>query len=69
MLLTLSIPDADKAFMAHLIQERGYTVLENENPDFDIPEWHKEVVRAQRATAKPEDYVPLDVVLKSWGMD
>jgi hypothetical protein len=71
MLLTLSIPDADRAFMTQLIADRGYTVVENDtpNPEWEVPDWHKEIVRQKRAMAKPEDYVPLEEVLKAWGME
>lgn len=34
------------------------------NNEFDIPEWHKEIVRDRIKNSKPEDYIPWEVVEK-----
>lgn len=35
--------------------------------DFEIPEWHKEIVRESIRNTKEEDYIPFEVIKTKYG--
>jgi len=66
--VTIDIPETDREFLTQLVQDRGYTWVEEEEQLLDIPEWQKEETLRRRATTKPEDYKPWSEVKKRWGL-
>jgi hypothetical protein len=45
-------------------QQEKLVSLIQEQDDFDVPEWHKEIVRERMKTASPESFKPWSKVKK-----
>ena len=69
MAVVVDVPPSEEAFFANLMQELGYNARVQEQGSDGVPEWHKTIVRERLATAKPEDYIPLEDVLRKWDID
>jgi hypothetical protein len=63
--IIVNVPEKKFDEFLKLMAENGYKTQEE---DFDIPEWHKEIVRERIRTAKEEDYIPWEEVKKNLGI-
>ncbi|HTF04890.1 MAG TPA: hypothetical protein VK826_12775 [Bacteroidia bacterium] len=48
-----------------IIESQGLNIVEE---DFEIPEWHKEIVRERIKNTKEEDFIPWEQVRKDLGI-
>lgn len=56
----ITVPEAEAAAFMTLMEERGYyytpSAEQDQEPEGDIPEWHKAILDERMRNAKPEDY-------------
>lgn len=56
MRITIDIKDTEAPFLIELLEQLNYvSIIRDEN--FEVPEWHKEIVLNRIKTAKPENYI------------
>ena len=56
------INDTDLLTALKSVIDYGLKHNASDEPDFVVPEWHKEIVRERRKNAKPEDYIDWDTM-------
>ena len=69
MKLTLNISDSNNALpLIAYLESLDFLTIENEN-DFAIPEWHKEIVLEREKKSKPELLLDWDKVKNSFNLE
>ena len=63
--IIVNVPDQKFDEFLKLMTDNGYKTQEE---DFDIPEWHKEIVRERIRTTREEDFIPWEQVRKDLGI-
>ncbi len=58
--LTINVPDSKFDKLMEFLSNNFGNITVNQTEDFDVPEWHKEIVLKRIETAKEEDFFPLD---------
>lgn len=65
--IVLSVPDNKFNFFMELVQNFKFVkiekTIENSN-EFEVPEWHKEIIRERIKSSKPEDMLSWEDVEK-----
>ena len=64
MKVTLDIEESKAPFLLELLNSLDYVTIDG-NENFEVPEWHKEIVMNRIKTSKPEDYIPWDEAKKN----
>ena len=67
MQLVLNIPDKarNKALpLIEFLKSLEFLTIEQNTEDFEVPEWHKEIVTQRMRTATPESFKPWSQVKK-----
>ena len=69
MKLTLNISDSNNALpLIACLESLDFPIIENEN-DFAIPEWHKEIVLEREKMSIPELLLDWDKVKNSFNLE
>ena len=63
MKITLNIEESKAPFLLELLNSLDYVTIDGDE-NFEVPEWHKEIVLERIRTAKPEDYISWDEAKK-----
>jgi hypothetical protein len=63
MKVTLDIDDSKAAFLLELLSSLDYVTIDTDT-QFEVPEWHKEIVRQRIKDATPNDYITWDEMKK-----
>lgn len=58
--VTINVPDSKFDKLMEFLSKNFGNITVNEIEDFDVPEWHKEIVLKRIKNAKDEDFFPLD---------
>lgn len=61
----VNVPDEKFDDFLKIIESLGLSIVEE---DFEIPEWHKEIVRERIKNTKEEDFIPWEQVRKDLGI-
>ncbi|MES2587797.1 MAG: hypothetical protein V4622_02385 [Bacteroidota bacterium] len=58
--LTINVSDSKFNQLLEFLTKNFGSVNVTEVEDFEIPEWHKEIVRERKKTSKPENFFALE---------
>lgn len=58
--LTINVPDSKFDKLMDFLSKNFGDITVNQTEDFDVPEWHKEIVLKRIKNAKDEDFFSLD---------
>jgi len=58
--ITINVPDSKFDKLMEFLSKNFGNITVNQAEDFDVPEWHKEIVLKRIKNAKDEDFFPLD---------
>mgnify|MGYP001610655449 FL=1 len=63
--IIVNVPDQKLDDFMKLMDSNGYNSVPE---DFEIPEWHKEIVRERIKNNRDSDYIPWEQVKKNLGI-
>lgn len=58
--ITINVPDSKFDKLMEFLSKNFGSITVNQTEDFDVPEWHKEIVLKRMKNTKKEDFFPLD---------
>lgn len=64
--VTLKIPESKFNFFMELVNELGIETADQQDADFEIPEWQKEIVLERLKKNKEEDLIPWEETKKQF---
>jgi len=62
--VTINVPDSKFDKLMEFLSDNFGDVTVNQTEDFDVPEWHKEIVRERFKNGKDEDFIPWEEARK-----
>jgi len=62
--VTINVPDNKFDKLMEFLSKNFGNITVNQTEDFDVPEWHKEIVLKRIKNAKEEDFIPWEEARK-----